>query len=406
MFAHLTSQLETEVQTALKVLAMNEAVRDLLISQHEFLGNRPASLPPDSGTGEQISHTLGTLIPNIPSKLDWQVYDHCAAVTRIYAAYERFVSDLVGEYIRMLPRLYATYAELPLTLTRQHRRGIGHILLKLGETGRYKNIEEEVIVTQLAEGLSGASSYTLLTEAFFIDRQNLRFEVLTRLFGSLGFEGSARFIESHAAISNFISQERAEGSSAKNELQSFVDYRNQAAHKKVENLLSKDETGAVGRFICALGRALADLVTNQTYRRHMELKHYSVLLKIKETHYSGKVVIGIPAKGVTLKVGDEVLIWGKRVFRSATLQSIQLDGADSPETEGDGSREVGIKLSDKAPKASELCRLEIPPEAPKELQLDLTESIPSSANTADSDLSEATEEEPSSMEPEEGTAAS
>src|SRR5690242_19599963 len=163
MFAHLTSQLETEVQTALKVLAMNEAVRDLLISQHEFLGNRPARLPPDSGTGEQISHTLGTLIPNIPSKLDWQVYDHCAAVTRIYAAYERFVSDLVGEYIRMLPRLYATYAELPLTLTRQHRRGIGHILLKLGETGRYKNIEEEVIVTQLAEGLSGASSYTLLT---------------------------------------------------------------------------------------------------------------------------------------------------------------------------------------------------------------------------------------------------
>jgi hypothetical protein len=405
MFAHLTSQLESEVQTALKVLGVNEAVRDLLISQHDFLSTIPAELPAGAEPAIQTAHLLGCLISNAPGKLDWQVYDHCAALTRIYAVYERFVSDLVAEYVNMLPKLYEKYSELPLAVAKQHRRGIGYILLKLGETGLYKNLEEEVVVAQLAAGLSGVAGYTLLTEAFFIDRQNLRFEALVRLFGSLGFESAGRFIEKHSAISDFISRERLDGGSAEKELQSFIEYRNEAAHKKVENLLSRDETGVVGRFICALGYALADMVKNEIYRRHIDLNHYSVLLKIAETHYGGKVVVGIPDNGVGLKVGDEIIIFGKDFWRLATLESIQLDGTNVGEANGDGTREVGIKLSERAPTVGELRRLVIPVEAPKEIQLALVEVMPSLADAADSDLAEAVEEETGPAETEEGAGA-
>src|SRR5216683_2554976 len=121
MFAHLTSQLESEVQTALKVLATNEAMRDLLMSRRDFLSTLGPQLPADADETIQAVHMLGSLVPEMPGKVDWQVYDHCGAVTRIYAVYERFVSDLVGEYVRMLPKLYGKYSDLPLRVTKQHR---------------------------------------------------------------------------------------------------------------------------------------------------------------------------------------------------------------------------------------------------------------------------------------------
>jgi hypothetical protein len=89
MFARLTYQLQNEVQTALRVLAVNEAVRDLLISQSEFLSTLQGEMPAGADLAIQTAHSLGSLVPNAPGKLDWQVYDHCAALTRIYAAYER-----------------------------------------------------------------------------------------------------------------------------------------------------------------------------------------------------------------------------------------------------------------------------------------------------------------------------
>lgn len=401
MFAHLNSQLESEVQTALKALATNEAMRDLLISRHDLLSTLGTQLLADADETIRTVHMLGSLVPHIPDKVDWQVYDHCAAVTRIYAVYERFVSDLVGEYVRMLPKLYGQYSDLPLPVTKQHRRGIGHILLKLGETGLYKNIEEEVVVAQLAAGLSGATGYTLLTEAFFIDRQNLRLEALVRLFGSLGVENAGRFIEGHPAILDFMAKEGTEGSSVEIELQTFIGYRNEAAHKKVENLLSKDETAAVGRFICALGLALADLVKYEIYRRHVALKHYSIICKIVETHYGGKIVVGIPDSGVNLKVGDEIIVWGEKVCRPATIESIQLDGTEVAEAVGDGAREIGLQLSAKAPKVGELRRLIIPAEAPKEIQLELVDATPPQADAADTDLVDAAEQSASSTEADE-----
>ncbi|HEX4004045.1 MAG TPA: MAE_28990/MAE_18760 family HEPN-like nuclease [Candidatus Acidoferrales bacterium] len=401
MFSHLTSQLESEVQTTLKALTISEAMRDVLISRLGFLSSLEEQVPAGADETVQTVYTLRQLVASVPDKLDWQVYDHCAAVTRIYAAYERFVGDLVGEYIRMLPNLYGKYADLPPSVTKQHRRGIGHILSKLGESGLYKNLEEAVVVAQLAGGLSGAAGYTLLTEAFFIDRQNLRLQVLERLFVSLGFENVGQSIEKHPAILDFISKERTEGSSAQKELEAFVLYRNEAAHKKVENVLSKDEIGAIGRFICALGFALANLVKHEIYRRRFELNQYSVVCTISEIHHGGMTVIGIPGNGVDLKMGDEIIIWGKKTCRDARIESIQLDGNDVAETVGDGAREIGLRLNTKAPKAGELRRLAVPAAAPKEIQLELVDAIPAAGDVAESDLMEAAEDPANPTGPEE-----
>jgi hypothetical protein len=391
MFSHLTSQLSAELETAQRVLVINEALRDLLIVHQTALTALPAELTAGADDNMNVAHALSRLVPGAPSKVDWQIYDHCAALTRIYAAYERFVGELVAEYVRLLPKLYGKYSDLPESITTQHRVGIGQILLKMGEKGLYKKLEEQVVVRELAAGLSGASGYTLLADAFFIDRQNLRFDVLGRLFGALGFRRWGRYINRHAAVTDFIKQERADSSSPQKELDAFIEYRNEAAHKKVENVLSIDAIGAMSRFIGAIGRALAEMVEEGVLQRRMEMGHYSQVLAVSEIHHDGFVVIGIPLNGVPLAVGDEVLLCGKSTCQRVAIESLRINDQSVVATTGDGATEVGLRLTKRSAPRADLRRLNIPIEAPAEIQLILEDAMPAMVEAADTDSVESAE---------------
>jgi hypothetical protein len=391
MFSHLTSQLRTELETAQKVLVINEALRDLLIAHQPALTALPAELPAGADDGVNVAHALSRLVPGEPRKVDWQIYDHCAALTRLYAAYERFVGELVAEYVRLLPKLYGKYSDLPESITTQHRIGIGQILLKMGEKGLYKKLEEQVVVRELAAGLSGVSGYTLLADAFFIDRQNLRFDVLGRLFGALGFRHCGRYINRHTAVTDFIKQERADSSSPQKELDDFIEYRNEAAHRKVENVLSIDAIGAMGRFIAAIGGALAQIVEEGVLQRRMEMGHYSHVLAVSEIHHNGFVVIGIPSNGVPLAVGDEVLICRKGTCQQVVIEGLQINDQIAVSTTGDGATKVGLRLTKRSAPGADLRRLNIPIEAPTEIQLILEDAMPAMAEAADTDSVESAE---------------
>jgi len=393
MFGHLTSQLRDEVETVQKVLTTSDGLRNLLIVQYAALSSPSAEVPEGADDITKAAHALGQLLPRAPDKLDWQIYDHCAALTRLYAIYERFVGELVTEYVRQLPKLYQKYVDLPSSITTQHRAGIGQILLKMGEKGLYKKLEESVVVRELAAAIGGSSAYTLLADAFFVERQNLRFEILCRLFSTLGFKNPGKYINKHSAVTKFMKEERADSSSAQKELEDFIDYRNEAAHRKVENVLAIDAIGAIGRFLIALGYALADMIEQGALQRRMELEHYSLVMAILEVHYDGLVVVGIPALDISLKVGDEVVVFAKNACHRVRVESIQANGQSVQNMTGDGAVEFGIRLNKPASEGAELRRLQIPTEAPKEIQLKLEDAMPPISDAADTDISNAVESE-------------
>lgn len=389
MFSHLISQLRTDVETVQGVLATNNLLRELLIARNAVLTGLPVAAPAGADDIVQIAHDLARLTSNTPNKLDWQIYDHCAALTRLYAAYEQYVGELVTEYVRLLPKLYIKYSDLPDSITTQHRIGVGHILLKIGEKGPYKNLEEQVIVHELSVGLSGASEYTLLADAFFIDRQNLRFEMLCRLFSALGFKHCGRSINRHPQVLEFIKAERADTSSAEKELSDFIEYRNEAAHRKVENVLAVDAIGAIGRFTVAVATALAEMVEEGVLQRRMALNHFSPVSSISEVHHDGYVVVGTPIANANIAVGDELVLFGKNVCHRVKLETMQLNGQPVQITTGDGATEIGFRLNRRAKIGAELRRLNIPSEVPQEIQLDLQDAMPAMADQADTDIAEA-----------------
>jgi len=388
MFGHLLTQLSSEVETVRKALTISERLRDLLTQHRTVLAALSAEQNRSADEASLVVREVSAMLAETPDKLDWQIYDHCAALTRLYSAYERFVGDLVDEYVDLLPELYKTYDELPSAVTIQHRVGIAQILLKIGDRGPYKQLTEHALVGELAAGLSGASGYKLMSDAFFIDRQNLRFEVLVRLFSTLGFEKAGRYINRHQAVLTFIRSERADSSSTQKELEAFIDYRNEAAHRKVENVIAIDAIAGIGRFVVALGSAIADLVEEAVLQRRMELGDYDIILAITEIHHDGRVVIGVPNTGVALETGADVVVFGERTCYRARIESLQLNGNPTQAMTGDGATEVGIRLSKKAPTGGELRTLRIPTKTPAAEQLVLDQIPLAEVETADTDIAE------------------
>ena len=373
---------------------MADGLRTLLTAHRTLLSAMQGAFPLGADPLNHAAYGLASLLPQAPDKLDWQVYDHCAALTRLYAVFEQYVGELVDEYVRLLPQLYVKYTDLPESITNQHRVGIGTILLKIGVKGPYKELEEQAIVRELAVGLSGATEYKLLPDAFFIERQNLRFDVLCKLFRSLDLDDCVTFINEHSAVKQFIKHERADTSTVEKELGDFIDYRNEAAHKQVENVLSSEEIGATGRFLIALGDALADMVDERVLRQRMDLNQYAIVLGITEIHHDGYVVIGTPDAEVRLAVGDEVIVFGTGTCSRAILESLRIGDRDEPEMTGNGVTEVGLRLSRPVPTPAELRKIKLPAIQSEEIQLELEEMIPAMADAAETDLPEIVEAEP------------
>jgi hypothetical protein len=45
------------------------------------------------------SSEFAELVKVTPNEIPWKVYDHCATVTRLYAIYERFIEDIISDWL-------------------------------------------------------------------------------------------------------------------------------------------------------------------------------------------------------------------------------------------------------------------------------------------------------------------
>src|SRR6266567_1454628 len=168
MFSGVTSRLQSDIDTIKLVLDTHEGLRSLVFAQSPTKQANEQNVD-QAETPSELAKTLNEIRRVAPSKLSWQIYDRCAAFTRLYAVFEQFVEDLATDYLRMLPGLFPRYEDLPMNITTQHRIGIGQILLKLGKDGPFRELEERNIIRDLSHGLSGNPNYTLLRDAFLID---------------------------------------------------------------------------------------------------------------------------------------------------------------------------------------------------------------------------------------------
>jgi hypothetical protein len=289
---------------------------------------------------------FAALIAVIPSEKEWEIYDRSAVVTRLYAIYERFVEDLISDWLRRMPDLVPRYSDLGQTVQNTHREGIGRLLIDI-KKNRFQHLSVEKVVQGLSCGITDTGKYELLPDAFLLHEQNLRKDALEKVFKNAGIDEAWKWVINHKEIKYFVEEVRGSQNTAEGELKQLVDYRNEAAHGSTDEILGTQELLDLADFVEALCKSLADLVT---YNIILLQRDRGLVREIgKITHWYPKPQAGVAkVKEVTLTVEERVflvLVNDKLSYcYSAKIESIQLNDIPHNHVEITSEEEVGLKF--------------------------------------------------------------
>jgi hypothetical protein len=356
VFAALIARLRSEIATIRNIVSLYDHIATRIYE----------SVSPDPW--EQV-RTL------VPSKLDLQIYNHCASVTRLYAAYATFVDELVKEYLRILPELYSAYPDLPIAILKQHRLGLSQILLKLGESGPYSHLQEVDIVATLSKGLAGQFPYTLMSDAFFVDRQNYRLDALARILGYLGLDNAATRIVNHPKVKEFVEQRFGESATLVAELKRFVDLRNDAAHTHVDDVIGLEDFLKITELVDVLCHTVAEILWCELMRRRQARGELVIIGEIMHVYGSGIIPI-VKMRPCHVVVGEEIILLnGNNILGLAKICSIQDNGNEVEAIDATIDQELGLRLDRKCKPKNYVARLATSESTPQQMQLFSSENL-------------------------------
>lgn len=293
-----------------------------------------------------------------PSRVDWQLFDHCAGVTRLYALYEQFIVDLVTAYVDQLPSFYPIYSGLPEPTQKQHRVGVGQLLHKWSDSGLYGHLTEDAIAAGLADGLRGSRGYRLLSDAFLIDAENYRPTALIRLFGYLDFQDCLSYVRKHPRLQAFMAASGDTTETLDSILTTIVQLRNEAAHGTVSHVVSTSELLRLTDFILLLCGALADMLERRALSLAIGAGHYHEVAEV--IHAFSDCIFGVKCRRGSIHTGERLIARTSGSAKPVAVLSIEVNRTQVATAATEENQEIGVKLSDKVPVGAPLFRLNPP----------------------------------------------
>lgn len=344
MFSNLANRLNKNIQEVKAVVVWQEALRNTLNAPEQT----PAEIPIDAAA-------ITALKGNAPNKLAWQIFDHYAAVTYIYASFEKAICELVEEYLGILPKVCKTYDDLHEKVRVQHRVGVGQVLLKWSSDNPfYQALAEQSIVSGLADGLRG-NPYSLLLEAFLLSPENFRSNAIRKLFVTLGFDDAFAFVSKSERIKEFLISQVGETETADSFLDEFVRIRNEAAHGAGSHLVGVKEITNYVDFVILVVEELANILRTRALTLGLESGFAKNIGEVSHV-YSQNVVGVVSANAGVLSVGENVY-GGKRTIYPISVLSIQTGETSHSSLNLTPGLEFGIKLDKKLVNGSKIIRL-------------------------------------------------
>jgi hypothetical protein len=287
-----------------------------------------------------------------PDPTSWRIIDHCAAVTRSYAVFEMFVSELLREYLVFLAKSYKMSA-LGADFKRKFTRGVGQMLLD-HDKPKYRVDDLQALLSNASDAISDKLGYQIAPEALLRLEQNLRMYELERLFAQCGLMGLKHWINRHQSVEHFFASESRLSDTAESELREIVEYRNTAAHREVADVLAPKLLVEIVDFFKVLCKTTTDLVTYDTLKRAKDLGAIDVVGSVIHTYRDNVIIVKV--RNQDLNVGESLYAFEKGAVLITEIRGIQLEGTPHNYLRIDGEKEIGLQIGVKVRVGCELLR--------------------------------------------------
>lgn len=370
MFNNLLMTGKANISTVRSIIKTNDRIREIAFGKRNLLKHE---------FDETTDLILNILTQDVPKLNDLRIYEHCSVVTRLYAIYESFVEDLIRDWLILLPELYPTYSDLDKTIRYTHKIGVGRLLQIIkdkdsneNDNSRYSSLSVQKILQDLSNGENGVDKYELCPDAFLFHQQNLRIDTLNELLKNAGIPNELlksggiseawNWVIEHRNIKYFLQEIRGNQSSADKELNTFISYRNDAAHNtKINDFLPSKELLELCDFVEALCQALIELVTYQVIQNKKSLGQAQIIGKITEWFKKPQAGVATTVEDCFLSVGSNLFLVGKSYCQLVKIESIYDHDISVEELPVIPGMEVGLKFDVDARKDLQLYQLDFYP---------------------------------------------
>ena len=222
----------------------------------------------------------------------------------------------------------------------------------------------------------------MFADAYLIDPQNYRADLVNQIFGYLDFTDIWSGVEHHESVCSFMLT-RDPSETAKSLLKKLVEDRNLASHSSSSSVWPATEIRAMASFLDAVNQAIVEiafksLVTYQTKANLIESIGTVV-------HVYSDNVVGIDCHGTLISKGDLVTIVQRSAAFTARIESIQEGSVAHDSFQPNRGQQLGIKLDRRAALNARIFR-------PQPAQAELPETAHEIQSTDDFKFPEMSEE--------------
>lgn len=333
MFASTFAVTQERISVLRQVIRSNSHLRELLSCAAE--------------------NCIGLILPSYPSFSDWKIHEHCSVLTRLYAIYASFVEKLISEMLAILPTI-CEYQDLDDSLRIEHRNGVARVLQRI-DRPMFCNLTPEQVVRDYYEALSGVSNYRIIPQAILNYDHNLRLNVLLSLFDKAGLKDFGKWLEGQRDMKDYLEKTRGDQTTAEAELNSFVGYRNEAAHGYVTEVLGTDTLLDLCSFVEVLCLGIYEFVNHWVICKQLEHSKAQIIGEVTEK-FSGTIIVA-KIQNANLAVGESLFFTKDQYCAKATIESIQINDLAQSEIAITSEQEVGLKTSIQVRKKARIVKM-------------------------------------------------
>ena len=274
----------------------------------------------------------------------WKAYDHCAAVVRCYATFERFIVNALDEWVRWSLAYHPGPFLRSESVRALYESGLAEIFRRRTTT-RFASLDR----ARLAQGVTLLyadplpANASLPLDPLFAAQPNLTLSHVSSLFNSLGLGEPQKWVAECVALQDLCAEE---GFGIEEEIKQLVERRNEAAHGNglPSEILGANELLARVEFFSQLCICLCDFILVGICRAELgDQLERGVLGKV--THvWPGPSAFELTTTRATIYVDLPVAMFGRSMLVLSSIHSIQVEGSPTLGfTAGEGTA-LGIKM--------------------------------------------------------------
>jgi hypothetical protein len=334
--------------------SLSSLVNGLALLRHylDGLDKQDGLLSIDAEFCGEARRQIGELQEHFRAKNNKARFDYNTIIISLYGYLERFIEDLIGEYLELISKYVSSFAALPQAIQERHLA----LSLELARKTEYQkyvgSVNPEIIIAKLHACFSTPDHYQLNNQAFTQHNANFRHSVVAETLAQCGIDGISQSLRRAEPFTAFLVEEDPERDLKTYlaggddvvfaRLSDLANRRNDVAHgTPVDDILSRDILRSYVGFIEAYARGLAQVA----YEGSLSFMLSKALLlgPAIAVHDYRIVCVNLPAGKITL--GDTLIAKtndASRPFKAGPIKDIEQNHVKLQAIDGGPGVQIGM----------------------------------------------------------------